>query len=54
MDLTRFSISPLVTVLLAHQGPGGVKFEPLSGLGDFIRLPAFDKAGIGAFYANNN
>ena len=54
VDLTQVVSGPLATMLMADQGAEVVKVEPVSGLGDLTRLPAFDKAGIGAFYANNN
>ncbi len=41
-------------MLLADQGADVIKVEPLSANGDIVRIPAFDKGGLGAFYLNNN
>ncbi len=53
VDLTQVVSGPLATMLLGDQGAEVVKVEPL-GMGDSTRVPAFTKAGIGAFYANCN
>lgn len=54
VDLTQVVSGPLATMLMADQGADVVKVEPLGGLGDITRIPAYAKGGIGAFYVNNN
>lgn len=54
VDLSQVVSGPLATMLLADQGAEVVKVEPVAGMGDVTRLPAFQKNGISAFYLNNN
>jgi len=54
LDLTQVVSGPLAAMLFADQGADVIKVEPLVGLGDMTRLPAFEKGGLSAFYLNNN
>lgn len=54
IDLTQAVSGPLATMLLADQGADVIKVEPVTGVGDFMRLPFFAKGGLGAYYMNLN
>ena len=54
LDLSQIVSGPLATMLLADQGAEVIKVEPITGVGDATRLPYFAKAGLSAFYLNNN
>lgn len=54
LDLSQVVSGPLATMLMADQGAEVIKVEPLHGFGDVTRLPSFAKAGMPAFYLNNN
>ena len=54
LDLTQVVSGPLAAMLFADQGADVIKVEPLVGMGDMTRLPAFQKGGLSAFYLNNN
>ncbi len=54
LDLSQIVSGPLATMILADQGADVIKVEPIAGVGDASRLPYFSKAGLSAFYLNNN
>lgn len=54
IDLTQAVSGPFATMLLADQGADVIKVEPVTGVGDFMRLPFYAKGGLGAYYMNLN
>ncbi|MCP5069647.1 MAG: CoA transferase [bacterium] len=54
IDLSQAVSGPMATMILADQGADVIKVEPTTGPGDFVRLPAFQKGGLGAWFVNLN
>jgi crotonobetainyl-CoA:carnitine CoA-transferase CaiB-like acyl-CoA transferase len=53
VDASAVVSGPLATMMLADQGADVVRIEP-PGDGDLLRLGAFRRGGLTAFFANNN
>ena len=53
VDVSAVVSGPLATMMLADQGADVVRVEP-TGDGDLLRLGAFRRGGLTAFFANNN
>jgi crotonobetainyl-CoA:carnitine CoA-transferase CaiB-like acyl-CoA transferase len=53
VDCSAILAGPLACMMLADQGAEVVKVEP-PGIGDLMRLSAYRRGGMGAFFANAN
>lgn len=53
VDVSAVVSGPLATMMLADQGADVVRVEPV-GAGDILRLGAFRRGGLNAFFANSN